>query len=236
MVYHTPQGERILENAERELFVHSLAMMVDMLDLDDAQFGIAAFDQLTRNQKLVVLYSSASALLHRGQPAPELTAAIEGSVASVYEHARQEVCDEVEDHFWRSKVLAAIREVAPDLDELPDVTSRDTSEWSFLVETLADCVLWDSDYDLQATLDIPPEASRRLKGDLGIDNDYFTAIPPDPPDEQLRLYVDALVGLCTPCHASIALWRKCPGDHHRSDKVIESALVFLVPKALFVPA
>ena len=52
-----------------ELFARSLAMMVDMLDFDDAQFGIAAFDQLTRNQKLAVLYSSASALLHRGQPA-----------------------------------------------------------------------------------------------------------------------------------------------------------------------
>ena len=133
MVYHTPHGQRILENAERELFVHSLAMMVDMLEFDDAQFGIEAFDQLTRNQKLAVLYTSASALrcIVVSQP-PKSPAAVEASVASIFEHARQEVCDEVDDDFWRSKLLAAVRQACAEIrSNLPDVGSRDRSEWSF---------------------------------------------------------------------------------------------------------
>ncbi len=30
---------------------------------------------------------------------------------------------------------------------------------------------------------------------LGVADDYYTDVPPDPPDEQINLYVDALKGL-----------------------------------------
>ncbi len=56
---------------------------------------------------------------------------------------------------------------------------------SFLVETLADGVLWDSDYELQQTLDIPRETSQELKDHLGIDDDYFKVIPLNPLDDQM---------------------------------------------------
>ena len=56
-------------------------------------------------------------------------------------------------------------------------------------------MLWDADYEMQSMLDTSPDVSERVKQDLGINDDYFTAVPPDPPDEQVRLYLDALIGL-----------------------------------------
>ena len=36
-MYHTPDGDRILLGAERELFTQSLAMIVDLLAEDDME-------------------------------------------------------------------------------------------------------------------------------------------------------------------------------------------------------
>ncbi len=66
-----------------------------------------------------------------------------------------------------------------------------------LVECLAGCVLWDNDYELQEPLDLPPEKSRRFRGLLGMADDYYTDVPPDPPDDQANLFIDALMGLTT---------------------------------------
>ncbi len=49
----------------------------------------------------------------------------------------------------------------------------------------------------QQPLDLPPEQSRRLKRVLGMEDNYYTDVPPDPPDNQFNLYVDALKGLTT---------------------------------------
>jgi len=64
-----------------------------------------------------------------------------------------------------------------------------------LVECLAGCVLWDNDYELEESLDMPPEESKRFRAVLGMADDYYTDVPLDPPDEQAKLYVDALMGL-----------------------------------------
>ncbi len=200
-MYHTPGGDRILVGAERSFFTHSLAMIVDLLADGDLDCGTTPFDELQRPQKLVVLYNSARGLLHPSEPTPKLTAFIESAVASVYEHAKDQVCQEIDDagisggtSFWRRLILDAVREqVAP--DQLPIDTDRDKEMWSMLVECLAGCVLWDNDYELQESLDLPPEQSRRFRAALGMADDYYTDVPPDPPDEQAKLYVDALTGL-----------------------------------------
>ena len=87
-MYNTPLGIRILQGAERRLFVETLAMIADDLSVADGPFGIKAFDELQRNQKIAVLHSVARALLLQNQPAPKLTAAIEAAVASVFQRAR----------------------------------------------------------------------------------------------------------------------------------------------------
>ena len=80
-------------------------------------------------------------------------------------------------------------------DELPQETDDNKQIWAFWVECLAGCVLWDNDYESQQTLGLPPEESRRYRTLLGMEDDYYTDVLPDPPDEQVNLYVDALIGL-----------------------------------------
>lgn len=200
LVYHTPGGDRILLGAERSLFTHSLAMIVDILADGDTEFGVLPFDDLQRNQKLVVLYNSARGLLHPSEPVPNLTAVVESAVATVYEYAKERVYEEIDDPdstgetFWRSVVLEAARQQV-ELGEFPDTADPDKRTWTFLVECLAGGVLWDNDYESQASLDLPPEESRRFRAALGMTEDYYTDVPLDPPDDQVNLYVDALMGL-----------------------------------------
>jgi hypothetical protein len=178
-----------------------LAVIVDLLALGDADFGVVPFDNLQLNQKLVVLYHSARALLRPTEPTPRLTANIESAVAIVYEHVKDQVYQEIDDPelssetpFWRRLVLDAAREQVA-LNELPGDSSCDKEAWTLLVECLAGSVLWDNDYQWQECLDLPPEESRRVRARLGMDDDYYTDVPPDPPDDQTKLYLDALMGL-----------------------------------------
>jgi hypothetical protein len=200
-VYQTPGGDRVLLDAERRFFTQSLGMVVDLLSEGDMDFGVMPFDELQRNQKLVVLYKSARGLLHPKEPVPQLTAYIESAVAVVYEHAKHQVYQEIDDpeyspgrSFWRSLVLDAAREQVG-FDEMPDDTDCDKETWLMLLECLAGCVLWDNDYESEATLDVPPEKARNLRAALGMPDDYYTDVPPDPPDDTANLYVDALMGL-----------------------------------------
>ncbi len=200
-MYHTPGGERILLGAERRLFTQSLATVVDLLADGDMEFGVTAFDELQRNQKVVALYCSARALLRPDEPAPKLTAYIESAVATVFEFAKQQIDQEIdfpessqEATFWRTLVLEVVREqIAP--DQLPHTADPDKETWLFLVEYLVGCVLWDNDYEIQEHLDAPPEKSKMVRRTLGMADDYYTDVPADPSDNQLNLYLDALMGL-----------------------------------------
>jgi hypothetical protein len=176
-------------------------MIVDLLADGDVGFGVVPFDQLQRNQKLVVLYASARGLLHPDEPTPKLTAFVESAVATVYEHAIAQVHQEIDDpelaietRHWRRLVLEAAREQIGQ-EELPDDRCTDKDTWTILLECLAGCVLWDNDYESQESLDLPPDKSRQLRAILGMDDDYYTEIPQDPTDDQAKLYVDSLVGL-----------------------------------------
>ena len=53
----------------------------------------------------------------------------------------------------------------------------------------------DNDYESQESLDLPPKESRRFRAALGMTDDYFTDVPLDPRDDQVNLYLDALMGL-----------------------------------------
>jgi hypothetical protein len=176
-------------------------MIVDMLSQDDMDFGIEVFDQLQRNQKLAILYRAARALLHPDESVIKLTAFVEAAVAVVYEHAKDMVDQEIdepgifgESAFWRTQILDAVCEgVHP--DELPEVSDDSKEIWHFMIELLAGSVLWDDDYASDQCLDLPPEEAKQHREELGITDDYYTDIPPDPPDDQLDLYLDALRGL-----------------------------------------
>ena len=65
-----------------------------------------------------------------------------------------------------------------------------------LVDYLADAVLWDEDWkEADQHLDVDPAAGRVMKKLLGIDQDYYVSVPPDPPDEEMKGVWAALRGL-----------------------------------------
>jgi len=215
-MYNTPLGIRVLQGAERTLFIESLGMVVDNMRVCDHEFGIAVFDDLGRNQKIAILHLVARSLLSGDQPPPRLTAVLEGAVAGVYLHAREMLSMELEERdedtseepewvneyfgevasrqlpTWRERVHAACRELKVGGD-LPSPDNRDCDEWDLPLTSLEDCVLWDTDWEMQEALDANPDATRRAKEELGIDEDYFVAIPPDPTDEEAeRLLVELI--------------------------------------------
>jgi len=71
----------------------------------------------------------------------------------------------------------------------------DYCKWDLLVECLEGRVLWDDDWDMVEYLDAPPAVARRVKAELGIDEDYFVAIPPDPDDADAERLLAELVTL-----------------------------------------
>ncbi len=200
-MYDTPGGVRVLRGAERTLFVTSVGMMVDLLRTDDCGADIATFENLQRNQKIAILHTATLALLREDVPAPELTAVLEGAVASVFEHIRVMLFQEIklppDDEFfqdnvptWRELVLAAAFDL--DLEELPNPDARDKDDWDFVIQCLEGNVLWDNDFEAENRQDASPEQSRPLKSLLGIPDDYYVAVPWEPSDEDAEKLLQEL--------------------------------------------
>ncbi len=69
---------------------------------------------------------------------------------------------------------------------LPTPDCENLDDWTFLLDMLMDRVLWDRDFDEEdLVLDAEPELGHHLKTELGIADEYFTAIAPEPNDDQL---------------------------------------------------
>ena len=102
----------------------------------------------------------------------------------------------------------SLREVPPtsgdgeddDTDELwvpPSVGSDHVDDWEFLIECLANRILWEGDYEMSDVfLDADPSESGIRMGLMGIAEDYYTAIAPDPTDQQLEAIRRRLRWLC----------------------------------------
>jgi len=81
----------------------------------------------------------------------------------------------------------------------PEVSSNEVDEWEFLVvELLANRILWaDGDHESGSLyMDAAPAASRYLMTELGIAENYYTAVAPDPTDEQLESVRRTLRDVC----------------------------------------
>ena len=93
--------------------------------------------------------------------------------------------EELESPTWRELVLAACEE--REVEELLDAESNDFYEWEMHVDCLAGGILWDEDWkDSESLLDADPSASRAVKKLLGIDDDYYITVPPDPTDKEME--------------------------------------------------
>ena len=198
-----------------DTMIDALLMHVD--DDHDAegarvcQSGIAVFDALSPSQRLGLLYDVTRHLLTDTATTLTLSATTEAAVAAIFIEIRDQVAIEIDlfpgaspeqtqwdqdDLSWRQLVVAACQDVlGVDRDEvdpefeLPDPDSSDLGAWEDLVDWLAEAVLWDRDFEMAETfLDVDPGISRQRRRLLGIEEDYFTQVAPDPrPEEAIRL-------------------------------------------------
>lgn len=195
-MYNTPGGDRVLAGAERQLFVQSLHAMLRVLETRDHNWGVQLFDELTRNQKVSALADIAEALL-LGVPAPELSAYLDATIASVFQNVRHCLTDEVMQAnnslgtTWRKLAIAACEQHQV-VEELPAADNTDIEFWHVLILGLEGCVLWDNDWEEVDRLDAEPDTSRRMKDALGLPDDYYIAVPVDPDDTETELLIAEL--------------------------------------------
>ncbi|MEO2027495.1 MAG: hypothetical protein ABGZ23_16600 [Fuerstiella sp.] len=210
-MWHTSEGDRLLEAAEARLFKAGVTGLVERVKeearADSGGYSIALFDELTWSQRLAVLESVATHLLTKTGQMPELTAVNEAAVGAVFDHISFEIDMEIDDvpsgTVWRQLVLDACHECfgdelqehdesddeelsEEDADYLPESASSDRPDlWHPLVQSLADRILWDRDYELMGEfLDEPPEKAAMLRQIMGIGDDYFAAAAVDLHSDQ----------------------------------------------------
>jgi len=178
--------------------------MTDFLTDNDFDIDISVFDDLQHNQKIAVLLGVSKALLRDNVPPPPLTAINEAAVAGVYRNMFDRLAEEIdpiaarilgvpfdevdeanvgEDPSWRTLVLDACR-AANDMEDLPRVENTDEEEWALLIDCLRGRILWDEDWEMVEQLDAVPEVRQTTNEEMGIDEDYFVSVPPDPTDEE----------------------------------------------------
>jgi hypothetical protein len=185
--------------------------------------GVAVFDRLLPVSKLAMIALVGKALSDENEPCPPLTTLTEGTFAAVYATIRQEIEVEIdlarggtqpegEEFSMRALVLAAIRETNPDWEKpdpedvdqgfeppsVPKPDCEDFGAWHDILEEMINRVLWgDRDFEeAEHFLDRDPRESQQLKQLMGIDEDYFSAIAPEPTDHQLKAIRKVLRQLC----------------------------------------
>ncbi len=179
-------------------------------DVQDLQwdFGVPGFDGLTPTQQVTLVNIVATNLLTQTPEMPELTATNEAAVYAVFRMLATEIeieIDTEEDRevdadgtnwktYWRSRTLAAFRECFGDeLDDefsnddsesewMPpqDATSANLAQWDWIVESLADRILWDRDFEMAGEfLDTEPATAGLMRQMLGIEDDYYSEAAAD---------------------------------------------------------
>ncbi|MEZ6117084.1 MAG: hypothetical protein R3C28_11000 [Pirellulaceae bacterium] len=212
MVWKTSRGVRTLQGAEAELVRLALASFIDQVS-EELDFSVQAFNDLTQPAKWAVMLEVARGLLSEEFEPVELTAINEAAVACLFDVAAELAQleadgnrlfpDEPEEYEVRHSILAAVEEVleadGADSDHVPGVDCDDHGEWQLMVECLADAVLWDNDFELGDVLvDEHPDEAHARKKMFGIDDNYFTAIAPDPSDQEVEKIIAELRDYCVP--------------------------------------
>jgi len=220
-MWHTPNGTRALKGNEAALIRASIRHLWDMLEeeaenlADHWEFGIPLFDNSSWRQQLVMLAEVGEALLRDDIPPPELTANNEATVGALYQNVSQCVKIEIDADdpeintgartYWRQLIRNAEEEADKPQPPrgtdgpLPTEFCTDTEEWDIMIEAIQASVLWDDDWlgeDL--FLDVDPETNQLRKERLGVSDDYYTAIPPDPTEREVgaaRVRLSVMVDL-----------------------------------------
>jgi hypothetical protein len=117
-MWRTQYGDRALEGAEAVVFAEALSSLLNRATagtLDDYDFGIEVFDNLTFGQRIATLSIIGNGLLRKDTPTVRLTAVLEGAIAAVFKHIQNEIAyniDEPESRSnWRELAVAARKQI-----------------------------------------------------------------------------------------------------------------------------
>ena len=138
--------------------------------------GAQLFDRMSRTQQIASLEVVARYLFFPTAECLPLTAWSEATLASILQVIRDFIQTEIEDGHdddCRQVVLSVLGPV----EELGDI--HDAEAWQWVLDAYEDRFLWDSDYEDEQLSDLPPEHARRVRAMMTIDDEYYTAIPPD---------------------------------------------------------
>jgi hypothetical protein len=194
-MWHMEEGDRAMTASEWGIFQLGLAELVTHIEedfnyeTDAAETGVKVFDRLTVEQKLALLADVADALHDPDVPMMDLTAASEGAVAAVFVVTSALLREEIAENratTMRSLLLANANEQESDSADLPRLKSRKWGDWDLLMECLEGAIFWDNDWAAgDHYLDMPPGEVKARMEQMGIDADYFLAIPREPNAKEL---------------------------------------------------
>ena len=209
-MWHTSEGKRILSGAESELIRDVVGWLHDRvtesLEMGRSyEVGVELFDQLQPTQQLMMLLETATGLLDPLHEPLHSTAIREATVYAVYRELFKLIVFEVDISRLngkstcetRSQAIAAFEQGISN-EELsqgdgatedrlvPAVSSTNLADWEWLVEALADRVLWDRDFEMEyLSVDLDPDRAQLVRSICGISDDYYSHVADDPPPNQL---------------------------------------------------
>ena len=207
-MWQTVMGDRTLYGAEADLARTLIGCVQDMIlaGIDVGQphiTEVSLFNTLQPSQQLSVLHEVARGLLIEDEPTPELNSIREATV----DLSRLEG---EPDCYLRSLVIRVFHElqyssnheIREDFSEefvarLPPIDCPAIAEWNDLAEELADLILWDRDFEMEAVLvDLSPEKAEMMKDYLGIGQDYFSEVALDPNSEEIKRLRKQIHAIC----------------------------------------
>jgi len=155
-MWHTSEGDRVLKGKERSVFLHGLYYLLSDLECDLDGHEIIGGDAEKIRQQVVGLAQVTRALLDTNAPAPEICCWNEKTVYDIFLALRDAVHEEIEhearvgnranSRFFRTPILAAYKEFFDGL------VFSEAEDWDFSIEALADRILWDRDFEFDASL------------------------------------------------------------------------------------
>lgn len=193
-MWHTADGLRVLTSQEWKVFALGLDMLWSLLDADlengtESRFtDVEIFESLSHPQKLLILSQVAEALRERNVPAPPDHPYYDAAVQAVIQIMQGMLHDEMEfgesddnqQALWQVFDWTEMKSWEP-----KSIKKMKRKDWDSLVRMFEESIV-DGDHELAAlVMDQSPEEAAAFKQIMGIDSDYFTAIPPEP-DEAMQ--------------------------------------------------
>jgi hypothetical protein len=192
-MWWTPDGMRVMYGPELKLFSEAADALRSRIVKSRRRnrTGVRFFDQnLEPDEQLVAIQFAVDHLSDPDAECPNLTAWVEATIYAVFKTALSEIRREIRtkkpNYAWRGLAFDAYmacygHEIGKDMRNsmVRNARSRSVDSWSWVIDLLSQCILWDRDWELDETfMDLPPESSRHLKMLAGIDDDYFVEVPP----------------------------------------------------------